>query len=88
MAPTSLNEGRGGVVPALVAIFHLSLKRYLVDGWTGGGDTRGRANGQPKCGSVPNAARWKGAILGRGAQAGFPVVSLLLLCRGQAVLQR
>ena len=31
------------------------------------------ANGPPKCGSVPNAERRKGAILGQGAQTGFPV---------------
>ena len=74
MAPTSLNEGRGGVVPALVAGFHLSLKHCPVDGWAGGDGTRGRANSEPKCGSVPNAEWRKGAILGRGA-SGFPVLS-------------
>jgi len=62
VVPTSLNEGRGGVVPAFVAVFLLSLKRCLVDGLAGGGGTRGRANSQPKCGSVPNAERRKGAI--------------------------
>ena len=75
MAPTSLNEGRGGVVPALVAVFHLSLERCLVDGWAGGGGTSGRANSQPKCRGVPNVERRKGAILGQGTQTGFPVLS-------------
>jgi len=87
VAPTSLNEGRGEVVPALMAVSHLSLKRCLVDGWAGDG-TRGWANDPPISGSMPNAERRKGAILGRGAQIRFPLVSLLLLCRGQAVLQR
>jgi len=74
VAPTSLNEGRGEVVPALVAGSYLSLKRCPVDRWAGGDGTRGRANSEPKCGSVPNAEWRKGTVLGRGAP-GFPVLS-------------
>jgi len=43
VAPTSLNEGRGEVVVlALVVVFHLCVKRHLVDGWNGGGGTSRR----------------------------------------------
>ena len=68
MAPTSLDEGRGEVVLALVVVFHLDLKRCLVDGWAGGGGTS-------RSTSDPNAERRKGAILGQGAQTGFPGLS-------------
>ena len=72
MAPTSLGEGRGEVlVPALVVVFHLGIKRRLVDGWARSGSTSGR-DGRPKCGNVPNADRRKGAILGGGAKRDFP----------------
>jgi len=47
VAPTSLNEGRGKVVPALVVVFHLGLKRRLVSGWAGGGGTSRRASDSP-----------------------------------------
>ena len=53
MAPISLNEGKGEmVVPALVVLFLLSLKRRLADGWAGGGGTSRRASGQPKRGNA------------------------------------
>ena len=71
VAPTSLNEGRGELVPALAIVFHMGLKHCLADGWSGGGGTSRRAS-SPNVG-VPNAERQKGAILGQAA--GFPVVS-------------
>jgi len=75
VAPTSLNEGRGEMVPpALVVVFHLGLKGRLLDGWVGGGVRAERRAGaaQPKCGNVPNAEGRKRAILGKGAKRDFP----------------
>ena len=73
VAPTSLNdyEGRGKEVSVLVVVFHLSLTRRLVDGWSCGGGTSGRGalSGQPKCRNVPE--RRKRAIFGKVARRGF-----------------
>jgi len=54
VAPTSLDEGRAKmVVPVLLVVFHLILRRRLVNGWgRGGGGTSKGARGQPKCGNV------------------------------------
>jgi len=66
--PTSLNEGRGDVVvPAFVIVFHLGLKRHLVDGVVV------QASGQPKCRNAPNAERRKTCHFGKGRETGFPV---------------
>ena len=74
VAPTSLNDGRGEVVVlALVVVFHLGLKRRLVGGWMGrGGGTSKRVSGVP---NVEMCQMRKGrirAILGMGANRGFP----------------
>ena len=69
VAPTSLNKRRGEVVPALVVVFHLGMKRHLVDEWAGGGGTSRRTSVQPKCGKAERAN------LGRARKPGFPVVS-------------
>ena len=65
MAPTSLDEGRGGaVVSVLVVVFHQGLKRRLVGGWMGlwwWYEQKGER--AAKCGNLPNAEE---AILGRG----------------------
>ena len=51
---------------------------HLVDGWAGGGGTSRRMSGQPKCGSA-KCGKAERAILGRGAQTGFPVVIALVV---------
>ena len=57
VAATSLNEGRGEVVvPALMVVFHLGLKRRLVGGWMGPWwryEQKGERGA--KYGNVPNA---------------------------------
>jgi len=69
VAPTSLDEGRGEVVPALMVVFHLGMKFPLVDGWAGGGGTSRRMSGQ---GSVPNAERWNVPFWDGARKRGFP----------------
>jgi len=83
VAPTSLNKGRGEVVaPALVVVFHLSLKRHLVDGWNGGGGTSrrcqmregGKGHGKRRETGLPVTAV---AGLFCGCQNGSQVVRIL-----------
>jgi hypothetical protein len=46
------------VVLVLVVVFHLSLKRHLVDGWNGGGGTSRRVGA--KCGKAEICQMWEG----------------------------
>ena len=75
MAPTSLNEGRGEVVvPTLVVVFHLGLKRRLVGGWMRPWwwyEQKGER--VAKCGNVPNAEEAEPCHFGKGRETGFPV---------------
>ena len=56
LTPTSLNEGRGGVlVPVIVVVSYMGLKCRLVGRWMGPWWYEPKGERAAKCGNVPNA---------------------------------
>jgi len=87
MAPTSLDEERGEVVLALVVMCRLSMKCRLVNGWGGGGTSKG-ARGYPKCGMDKCGKAGVGRVRAFLSRTAVPKAVDLVVPRTSRVLGR